>query len=169
MRIVVLMTPEPKPFQPPPRHLLRLLGIGIEDFETEQHVRQRRPPRHQAVALKHDADLAAERLEVAERIVAAHGDLAGGRLDKAGDQVEHGRLAAAGLAKHGNDLARRDLERELVDREQVAAPIGAAEHLAHIAKSDDRVSHVLSFDSCAQLKSRARTPRGSAMPSPRSR
>ena len=101
-------------------------------------------------------------LELAERIVAGHVDLAAGRLDQAGDQVEHGRLAAAGLAEHGDDLALRDLERQLVDREQVAAPVGAAEHLGHIAKSDDRVSHVLSFDSCAQLKSPARTPRGSA-------
>jgi hypothetical protein len=73
--------------------------------------------------------------------VAAHADGARGRLDQTGDQIEHGRLAAAGLAEHGDDLALRHFEREVFDGQQVAAPIGAAEHLAHVVEADERVRH----------------------------
>jgi hypothetical protein len=110
VRIVALVPRKPEALEPAACHCLRLLGVGVEDFEAEQHVGERGAPGHQAVALEHDADLAAEKLEVAKRIMPAHGDLAGGGLDQAGDQIEHGGFAAAGLAEHGDDLARRDLE-----------------------------------------------------------
>jgi hypothetical protein len=133
---------EPESLEPAARHRLRLLGVGVEDLEAEQHVGERRAPRHQAVALEHDADLAAKELEVAKRIVPAHGDLAGGGLDQPGDQIEHGGFAAAGLAEHRDDLARRDLERQPVHCQQVATAVGAAEHLAHVAKADERLTHL---------------------------
>jgi len=71
----------------------------------------------------------------------AHADGAGGRLDQSGDQIEHGRLAAAGLAEDGDDLALRHVERQPLDRHQVAAAIGAVKHLADVLKADDRIRH----------------------------
>jgi hypothetical protein len=76
MRVVVLVSRQSEPLQPAARHRLGLLRRCIEDLEAEQHVCQRRPLRHQPVALKHDANLAAKELEIAERIMARHDDLA---------------------------------------------------------------------------------------------
>src|SRR6185295_6906456 len=53
--------------------------------------------------------------------------------------VEHGGLAAAGLAQHHDDLALGDVERQLVDRHQVAAAVGTAKHLGDVAKVDERI------------------------------
>ncbi len=145
VRIVVLVAGEAEPRQPAPRGLLRLGRIGVEDLQAEPHIVERATPRHQPVVLEHDADLAAEKFELAERIVADDTGLAGTRLDQAGDDVEHGGLAATGLAKHRDDLALGDFERQLVDGDEVAAPVRAAERLAHVLEADDRigVSHDL--------------------------
>ena len=43
-------------------------------------------------------------------------DVAGGRLLEAGDQAQAGGLARAGGAEHGEELARRDVEIDAVDR-----------------------------------------------------
>src|ERR1700722_7050874 len=75
------------------------------DLEPEGDVVDRVAPRHQPVALEDDAELAAEPGEVAVRVVTLDAHLAGGRLDEPGEQVEHGRFAAAGLAKHHHYLA----------------------------------------------------------------
>ena len=85
-------------------------GIGVEDLQSQQHIVERCPPGHQPIVLEHNADLAAEKIEIAERVVADHFGFAGGRLDQAGDDIEHGGLAAAGLAKHGDDLALADFK-----------------------------------------------------------
>ena len=42
-------------------------------------------------------------------------DVAGGRLLEAGDQAKAGRLARAGRAEHGEELARPDVEVDGVD------------------------------------------------------
>ena len=55
-----------------------------------------------------------------------HFRLAGTRLDQSGDNVEHRRLAAAGFAKHGDDLAFGDFERQFVDGDKIAAPVRAS-------------------------------------------
>src|SRR4029453_7338928 len=60
--IVILVALEPEPLEPSPRHRFRLARRGIEDFEAEQDVGERGAPRHQPVALEHDADFAAEAL-----------------------------------------------------------------------------------------------------------
>ncbi len=91
-----------------------------------------RAPRHQAVVLEHDADLAAKKVELPERIVTDHARLAGTRLDQPGDDVEHRGLAAAGFAQHGDDLAFGDLERQSVDSDEIAASVRAAENLGHV-------------------------------------
>ncbi len=110
MRIVVLVAGQAEPRQPAARRVDRLLGIGVEHLQAEQHVVERGAPRHQPVVLKHDADLAAEKIEFAERIVADDAGFSGARLDQPGDDIEHRRLAAAGLAQHRDDLAFGDLE-----------------------------------------------------------
>ena len=51
----------------------------------------------------------------------AAGDAAG-RLDQADDGGAGHRLAGAGLADDAEHLARRDVERDVVDRDQRAAP-----------------------------------------------
>ena len=64
------------------------------------------------------------------------GDAPRGRLGQAGDQVEDGRLAAAGLAEHGDDLAARHLEREPVDGRERAGAVGPLERLGHVLEGD---------------------------------
>ena len=141
MRIIVLMAGQAEPLEPSPRGVFRLLRIAVEDLQAKPHIIERAAPRHQAIALKYDADLAAEELELAKRIVADHLCLTRGRFDQAGDDVEHGGLAAAGLAEHGHDLARRDVERQFVDSDEVAPPIRARERLADVLEADDGRRH----------------------------
>ena len=124
-----------------PRGVFRLLRVCVEDLQAEQHVVERGAPGHQAVALEHDADLAAEETELLERVVPDHARLSGARLDQAGHDVEHGGLAAAGFAQHGDDLALVDVERQLVDGDEVAAAVGAAEDLADVLEADDGFGH----------------------------
>ena len=88
--------------------------------------------------------------------------VAGTRLDQSGDDVEHGRLAAAGLAQHGDDLALGDLERQFVHGDEIAAPVRTPERLAHVVK---RMTGSIAM----RLTSPARTPRDSAAPNFRSR
>ena len=53
-------------------------------------------------------------------VVAVDQDLARGRLLEAGDHPQRRRLAAAGRAEQGEELALRDLEVELAHRDEVA-------------------------------------------------
>ena len=48
--------------------------------------------------------------------LAGHGDAAFVAVEQSADDVEQCRLAAAGRADHGEELARRDIERDVVDR-----------------------------------------------------
>ena len=115
VRIVVLVAGETELGKPAAGGRFRRLAIGAEDVEAEQHVVDGRAPGHQPIALEDDADLAAQRREIAERVDALDGDAARVRLGQAGDQVEDGGLAAAGLAEQGDDLAARHLEGDAVD------------------------------------------------------
>ena len=139
MRIIVLVAGQAETGQPAARGFLRLLRIGVEHLKAEQHVLQRGAPRHQPVVLEHDADLAAEVVELAERIMPDDAGLTLARLDQPGDDVEHCRFAAAGLAQHGDDLAFGDLERQSVDGDEIAFAVGAAEGLGDLGKADDRI------------------------------
>jgi hypothetical protein len=140
--------------------VLGLFGLAVEDLQAEPYIVERRAPRHQPVILEHDADFAAEKIELAERRVADNADFAGTRLDQAGDDVEHRRLAAAGLAQHRDDLAFGDLERQFVDGDEIAAPVRTPERLAHVGEADDWLRH--------RTTTPARIWRDSATPSFRS-
>ena len=115
------------------------LRIGVEDLQAEPHVVECGAPRHQAVVLEHDADLAAKKIEFPERIAADHFRLAGTWLDQSGHDVEHRGLAAAGLAKDGDDLAFGDFERQFVDGDKIAASVRTFERLADVLEPNDRI------------------------------
>ena len=65
-------------------------------------------------ALRHVADLALDRLGLALDVVAEAGPLAGGRPEQAADQADRRRLAGAVRPEEADDLARRDLEVDIV-------------------------------------------------------
>ena len=77
MRIVVFVAGEAEPGKPAHAPCSRAsLRVGIEHLQAELDVVDRGAPRHQPVVLEHDADLAAEEVELAERIVAVDRDRA---------------------------------------------------------------------------------------------
>src|SRR3954463_8250169 len=85
----------------------RLLAIGrwrIEHFETEFDILDRGAPRQQTIALEYNRHLAAKRIEIPKRILAADAHSAGSRLGQTGDHVEDRRLATSGLAKQREHL-----------------------------------------------------------------
>jgi hypothetical protein len=130
-----------EPGKPAPGDDVGFAPLGVENLQPQHDVVDRGAPRHQPVVLEHDADLAAKEVELAERVVTGHLDPAAGRLDQAGEQVEHGRLAAAGLAQHRDDLALLDLERKAIDRREGPRPVGPGELLGHVAEADERIGH----------------------------
>ncbi len=82
------------------------------DVVEDRHVRIER------VVLEDHRHVALARIELVDRLVADR-DLAGGDLLEAGDHAQGGRLAAAGGPDEDHELARLDLEREVVDRRDV--------------------------------------------------
>ncbi len=78
-------------------------------------------------------------IEVVDQPV-ADVDVAAGDLDQAGDDVERGRLAAAGRPDQGDELAVLDRERDVVDGDHVAVA------LDQILQTD--LSHAQSLRQC---------------------
>ena len=107
---------EPKPVEPRRGDLAALRRRHLVELKPQRHVVDRGAPRHQPVVLKNDADLAAEPVEIGIGIVALHRDTAVRRLDQAGDQIERRRLAAAGLAENGDQLAAPDRKAQIANR-----------------------------------------------------
>ena len=94
-------------------HVAHLQAVG--DVLGHRHVRPHR------VALEHHAEVAlVGRHRVAGRRIGdetvAEPDRAAVRLEKAGDQVEHGGLAAAGRSQHRGHLAVLELDRDAAHR-----------------------------------------------------
>jgi hypothetical protein len=118
-----------------------LLRLRVENLQAEQHVLQRASPRHQAIALEYDADLAAEECEVAKRIVAEHAHRADARLDQPGDKIEDGRFPASGLAEDRDDLSALDRKGEAVDGQEFVAAVVPSKRLADAAQGDDCIAH----------------------------
>ena len=85
---------------------------------------------------------AAEPVEVAKGVAPVDLDSAGRRLDQAGQQIEHRRLAATGLADDRDELARLDFEAEISYGEDgEIAPVLIGKALRDRRKSNDRLSH----------------------------
>ena len=87
-------------------HAPQLQGIG--DIARHVHMREQR------VVLEDHADVAAMRRH-AHDLAAADADRAGGGPGEAGDGHEQGRLARARGAEQGDELARLDGQRDIVD------------------------------------------------------
>ena len=170
MRIVVLVAGEPEPRQPAPRHLLRLLADRCRGF--------RRPSRTLSSAVRHGISrsfwntmpiLPRKNSKSRNGSWPITGDLAGGRLDQAGDQVEHGGLAAAGLAEHGDDLALAR-SRTTACRRRARSPRPSGRRNTLVTSRKRMSGSAMCFHSTHALSlSPARRPRGSAAPRPRSR
>src|SRR5690606_33642032 len=92
------------------------------DILADRHMREQR------VILEHEADAAPLRRD--EELPTAHApagnlNLSGNRPLKPGDDTQEGRLARTGMADEGQDLARRKVERNIVERSQ--PPISVAD------------------------------------------
>ena len=111
------------------RCALRLAG----DLEREADVLDHGAPREGGLFLEHHADRGVR----AAHLLAGHRDAAVVVLEQAADHVEQGRLAAAGRADHGEEFARRDRERDAVDRDQ--RPLGRVEALGDVVDDEDRL------------------------------
>src|SRR5262249_5761108 len=86
-------------------------------LELHQHVAEHGAPVEQQVALEHDADVGVGLRHRAARDRYA----AAGRLDQPRDQRHDRALAAAARAHHRDELARPDVEVDVVDGERAVA------------------------------------------------
>ena len=86
---------------------------AVAEVLADAHVRVQR------VALEDHRDVAMARREVGD-VAPADRDLARGHLLEAGDRAEQRRLAAAGRPDERDELAVADLERDVVDGDDVA-------------------------------------------------
>ena len=132
---------EAEPLQPGLRRGAARLARAFVELEAERHIVQRAAPRHQPVALEDDADLAAKPVELVIGIVPHHPHAARGRADQPGDQVEGGRLAAAGGTEDGEELAGLDREAEIAHGMELALGAGAALEALGDAVEHDRRAH----------------------------
>ena len=78
----------------------------VHDLGRQHDVGQHRTPRQEGRTLEHDGDVAPRLGD--HRIVDQH--LAGGGRQEAGDEAQKRRLAAAGPADDGDELALADLQ-----------------------------------------------------------
>src|SRR5580704_7871547 len=122
---------EPDPLQCLARELLALGDADTADRQTERRVLPDAEPRKQRGLLKYQTALRRGTLDR----VAKKPNLATGRLFETGDQVEQGRLAAAGGTEQHDELAGRDIEVYLAQSLVCACRVGAPD-LAEIAAGD---------------------------------
>src|SRR6266571_4821236 len=94
---------------------LALLLVDAAHLQAERHVLSRGHVREERVGLENHADVAPVGAEGRD-VGAAKKDLAACYLVEARDQPERGGLAAARRPQQGHQLARRERERELVER-----------------------------------------------------
>ncbi len=94
-------------------------------LETERHVGLHRQMREQRIALKHHVDRTPVRRHPRE-IDAVEQDATGIRPLEPGDQTQQRGLAAARGAEQREEFAVVNVEGELVERDEVAEPLGDA-------------------------------------------
>src|SRR5579883_2026792 len=83
-------------------------------------------PGHARILLKHDADAVGN---LAVQFLALESHAAAGGTSEASDQVEQSRLAAAGRADNGEELAATDFKIDRTQRLDGRGSIKAADHL----------------------------------------
>ena len=110
-------------------------GVGLRDVAGELEVREN-VAREEHALLRHVAEHGAQAgLGQAAHVHAADADRAAGRIIKARDEVQQRRLAAAGRADDGRDLAGPRREADVV--QHVVLRAGIAER--HMVERDGRV------------------------------
>ena len=94
----------------------------------------------EARRLKDDAEPAAQGAGIAQEVEPENAGRAARRPNEGGENAEEGRLAAAVRPEQAEDFARRDAERDVVEREAVAIAMG---EVARDERRDDgfRSSH----------------------------
>ena len=107
------------------------------ELHADADVLQRGAPRQQPRVLEDDGYLAAEPVELGVRVVPLHAHRALRRCEQPEGEVEHRRLAAAGDAHDGDELALTDREVEVVER-----PV-PGKRLVDVVELDDGLTHVL--------------------------
>ena len=108
--------------------LVALLLADLALLEAVGDVVEHRHVREQRVGLEHGVDVALVRRDADGR-AAVDLDLALRRLVEAGDHAQRGRLAAAGRAEQGEELARAHVEIDRVDRDQLPKSLRDAAQL----------------------------------------
>ena len=103
------------------------VGATAVDVEEQAGVGLDRAPRQQGRGLGHEADALRGPRVVRAGAVDRHG--ARRRLDEPADDAQQRRLAAAGRAEHGHDLARLDGEVDRSQRLDRAEPLRDAHEL----------------------------------------
>ena len=97
------------------------------DTQAEADVLGHRHVREQSVVLEHHADVALPYRHVVHHLVPdAHSPFV--RLLEPGDGPEHRRLAAAAGTEQAHELGGFDADRDVLDRDDVAEPLGQARH-----------------------------------------
>ena len=127
-------------------------GVGLRDVAGELKVREN-VAREEHALLRHVAEQSAQAgLRQAAHVHAADADRAAGRIIKARDEVEQRRLAAAGRADDGRDLAGPRREADVV--QHIVLRAGVAER--HVVERDGRVrGHGLGAARVAHARARA--------------
>ncbi len=95
-----------------------LAGGHLAAPEAEGDVLEDGEVREEGVVLEDGVHVALEGRQAGD-IGVAEVDRPGGRLLEAADHAQGGRLAAAGRAEHREELAALDLQREVVDRDDL--------------------------------------------------
>ena len=95
-----------------------LVLLQLLDLQSEGDVVVHRHSREEGVALEDDADVAVLDGDMGDVAVLDH-NRAGDGLDEAGDGAQRGRLAAAGGAEEGEELALLDVDVDIVQRGEV--------------------------------------------------
>ena len=90
-------------------------------LERQRHVLRHRAPRQQGEILED----VGERVEAVRRRLAFHEDLPVARLEDAAHDAEEGGLAAARRADHRHDLARAEMEPDILEHLEVAIGVAA--------------------------------------------
>ena len=99
------------------------LAPGALDVEPEGDVLGDRHVAEERVVLEHEPDAPGAGVQVVGA-PAVEPDLAGIGRFEAGDDAQDGALAAPGGAEEGDELAARDLQRDVVDGEEVVEALG---------------------------------------------
>src|ERR1700704_2115559 len=91
--------------EPRARCLFGLYWIGVKNLQAEPHIVEGGTPGHQTIVLEYDADFPTKKLELAKWVVTDHRRCPRTRFDQSRDDIEHRRLAAAGLTQYCDDFA----------------------------------------------------------------